>query len=111
MRTVDFTRRCPASDPERRAALTRHLNARLLDFDPGGPEVLLCDQESGLIRVHFPNRAPHRAAAALSAEYHIQTTPTSDYLELYLNETIQFEDLDYVWGCLVQLLSVEEELL
>ena len=110
MRAVDFTRLCPApSDPERRAALTRHLNARLLDFAPGGPEVLLCDPESGLLRVRLPNRSPHQAAAALSAEYHIQTIPASDYIELYLNETIPFEDLDYVWGCLFQLLSEQEE--
>lgn len=112
MRAVDLTRRCPVpSDPERRAALTRHLNARLLDFDPGGPEVLLCDPESGLIRFRFPNHSPQWAAAALSAEYHIQTIPTSEYIELYLNETIPFEDLDYVWGCLFQLLSEKEELL
>lgn len=110
MREVDFTRPCLASSiPERCAALTRHLNARLLDFGPGGPEVLLCDQASGLIQVRFPNRSPNRVAAALSTEYHIQTIPTSNYLELYLNETIPFEDLDYVWGCLFQLLCEEEE--
>lgn len=112
MRTVDFTRLCPASsDPERRAALTRHLNARLLDFDPGGPEVLLCDPESGLLRFCLPDLSPYRASAALSTNYQIQTIPAFDYIELYLNESIQFEDLDYVWGCLFQLLAEKEEFL
>ena len=112
MRIVDFTRPCPTpSNPERRAALTRHLNARLLDFDPGGPEVLLCDPESGLIRFCLPDLSAHRASAALSMNYQIQTIPASDYIELYLNETIPFEDLDYVWGCLFQLLAEKEELL
>lgn len=112
MRTVDFTRPCPTpSDPERRAALTRHLNARLLDLDPGGPEVLLCDPDSGLIHFCLPDLSPHRAAAALSTKYQIHTIPMFDHIELYLNESIPFEDLDHVWGCLLQLLAEKEEFL
>ena len=48
MRQIDLTHsnRAPGSEA-RVARLTRHLRARLLDFGPGGPEVLSADEAAG----------------------------------------------------------------
>ena len=50
MRQIDLTHsnRAPGSEA-RVARLTRHLRARLLDFGPGGPEVLSADEAAGTV--------------------------------------------------------------
>lgn len=55
MRQIDLTHsnRAPGSEA-RVARLTRHLRARLLDFGPGGPEVLSADEAAGTVRARFP---------------------------------------------------------
>ena len=55
MRQIDLTHpnRVPGSEA-RVARLTRHLRARLLDFGPGGPEVLSADEAAGAVRARFP---------------------------------------------------------
>ena len=55
MRYVDLKTPRPAAGQEALVArLVRHLEARLKDFGPGGPEVLQADQESGLVAARFP---------------------------------------------------------
>ena len=63
MRQIDLTHpnRVPGSEA-RVARLTRHLRARLLDFGPGGPEVLSADEAAGAVRARFPG---HDAAKIL----------------------------------------------
>ena len=104
MRSVNLSARTNHPSP-RLAALTRHLNARLLDFEPGGPEVLSCDQSTGQIRVRFPNHSPQAVAHALGRRFGVEIRAEEQYALFYLNEMIQFEDLDYVWGCLFEILT------
>lgn len=104
MRSVNLSSPANTASP-RLAALTRHLNARLLDFDPGGPEVISCDQSSGQTQVRFPNRSPQAVAQALASRFGVEIRAEEQYALFYLNEMIQFEDLDYVWGCLFEILT------
>lgn len=105
MRTLDLTQADrQILDPSRLAALTRHLHARLLDFGPDGPEVLNWDQTSGVIQVTFPGHDIQSVSAQLKA-CGVQITPNPDYALLYLDETIPFEHLDYLWGCLFDILA------
>ena len=92
MRTVNLSVPAPAKgDPARLARLVRHLEARLHDFGPGGPEVRSADQESGLVLAHFSGGTPRTLADTLARSFGILDLP--------------FEDLDYVWGCLFQVLG------
>lgn len=93
-----------ADDPRRLAALTRHLNARLLDFGPGGPEVVSSDEGRGLVAARFPGRDTERLLGELSQACGVRACLEGGCVLFYLNESIQFEDLDYVWGCLFDLL-------
>ena len=92
-------------DPRRIAALTRHLNARLLDFGPGGPEVLSFDTQCGLVRVDFPGRCTGDVLQRLSRQFGVQGVEAGGEALFYLRENTRFEDLDYVWGCLFDLLT------
>ena len=104
MRSVTLS--VPASRPSPRlAALTRHLRARLLDFDPGGPEVIAWDEGTGWIKARFPNLSPQEAEEALRSRFGVEICAEGQYALFYLNETLPFEDLDYVWGCLFEILT------
>ena len=106
MRSVILSVPTPqGSTSPRLAALTRHLKARLLDFDPGGPEVLSCDESTGQIQVRFPNPTPQTVAQALQERFGVEICEEKQYALFYLNETLPFEDLDYVWGCLFEILT------
>lgn len=106
MRSVILSVPTPqGSASPRLAALTRHLKARLLDFDPGGPEVLSCDESTGQIQVRFPNHTPQTVAQALQERFGVEICAESQYALFYLNKTLPFEDLDYVWGCLFEILT------
>ncbi len=91
-------------DPNRLAALTRHLNARLLDFGPGGPEVVSFDEGRGLVKARFPDHDTQKLLHDLSQTWDVQAAQETGLALFYLNENTQFEDLDYVWGCLFDLL-------
>lgn len=94
----------PAAAPSPRLArLTRHLTARLLDFDPGGPQVVRCDQEHGLVSARFPGRAPGQVAEALRT-FGIYAALEGDTALFCLDPALSFESLDYVWGCLFEIL-------
>ncbi len=105
MRTVDLHIPCQDVDDSRRlAALTRHLNARLLDFGPGGPEVVSFDEDHGLVKARFPGHDTAKLLHGLSHSCGVQVAQEANLALFYLNENTQFEDLDYVWGCLFDLL-------
>ena len=77
MRRVDLARPgAPSGDRARVARLTRHLKARLEDFGPGGPQVTGVDEASGTVTAVFR-----------------------------LAPSVRFEDLDYVWGALFEVLG------
>ena len=106
MRSVKLSVSTPqGSTSPRLAALTRHLKARLLDFDPGGPEILSCDESTGQIQVRFPNHSPKTVAQTLQELFGVEICAEKQYALFYLSETLPFEDLDYVWGCLFEILT------
>lgn len=106
MRAVDLSRAAPRpGDPRRLARLTRHLAARLRDFAPGGPQVCSVDEEGGLVRASLPGLTPRAAADTLARRFGILVRPEKDCVAFQLSPELPFEDLDYVWGCLFQLLE------
>lgn len=105
MRQVDLRRSRPQPGQESRTArLTRHLEARLLDFDPGGPEVLCADQAAGQVTARFPGHDTARVLALLEQEFGISVGLEDGLAVFRLSPDLPFEDLDYLWGCLFELL-------
>lgn len=105
MRTVSLT--VPADRPSPRLArLTRHLHARLLDFGPGGPEVLCADQSRGIVTARFPGHDTAQVIDELEHRCRVSVTLSDDgeLARFCLGNDTPFEDLDYVWGCLFDLL-------
>ena len=72
MRQLDLTRSAPGADQERTARLARHLEARLRDFGPGGPEVLSCDQRTGTVTARFPGHSTMDILEQLDTRFHIR---------------------------------------
>ena len=106
MRIVDLSRPAPsAGDSARLARLTRHLEARLNDFGPAGPEVRSVNQETGLVLAFFPGRSPGALADILARRFGILVRTEGDCVGFQLTPECPFEELDYVWGCLFQILS------
>ena len=93
----------PDAEPHRLGRLTRHLNARLLDFGPGGPEVLEADQAQGHIAARFPGHETGKILTEL-AQLGVAAARDGDNALFLLQPQTRFEDLDYVWGCLFDLL-------
>ena len=102
MREVDLSRRGVPGDP-RTARLTRHLKARLEDFGPGGPKVEESDQQLGLVRAVFPGQDTAQVLKKLES-FGIQAGQEGEQAVFTLNPRVEFEQLDYVWGCLFQIL-------
>lgn len=85
------------------ARKVRHLDARLHDFGPGGPEVVTCDQEQGMVCARFPEHETQQVLAGLSSSG-VEAAMEGDMAVFYLSDRVSFEDLDYVWGCLFNIL-------
>lgn len=106
MRTVDLKTARPVPGQEARVArLVRHLDARLRDFSPGGPEVLEADQDAGVVTARFPGHDSARVLSRLEREYGVSAGLENGSAVFRLSPGTRFEDLDYVWGCLFDLLS------
>ena len=103
MRHVDLTQ-C-GQPSERTARLTRHLKARLEDFGPGGPEVLAADQEAGAVTARFPGHETAQVLRRLEGECGVLAAQSGEAAVFRLSPSVRFEDLDYVWGCLFDLLG------
>ena len=104
MRTVWLnTPDATPEDPHRLARLTRHLQARLLDFGPGGPALGEIDEIRGFISADFPG---HDASQVVSALGKMGVYPALENgsARFYLRSDTRFEYLDYVWGCLFEVL-------
>lgn len=104
MRTIVLNTLCPEERRgQRLERLTRHLEARLLDFGPGGPEVTETRPEWGLVKARFPG---HDAAEVLDglARQDVHVAAEGEQAVFYLGPDVRFEDLDHVWGCLFALL-------
>lgn len=106
MRTVDLkTVRSVPGQEDRVARLARHLDARLRDFGPGGPEVLEADQDAGVVNARFPGHDTAQVLARLEGEHGVFVGLKDGVAVFRLSPDTRFEDLDYVWGCLFDLLS------
>lgn len=104
MRTVNLNAApSPTAQPERTARLARHLAARLGDFGPGGPEVLSVDQEAGLVTARFPGHDVKEVLERLERRG-VSAAREEDRAVFRLSPGVRFEDLDYVWGCLFEIL-------
>lgn len=104
MRRVDLAEaRHSAGGEARLAQLTRHLEARLLDFAPGGPEVVSADQAAGAVTARFPGHEAEEVLAALAAQG-VLAGQEGELAVFRLSPDTAFEDLDYVWGCLNEIL-------
>ena len=105
MRQVDLKHPRPAAGAEEQLARpTRHLDARLHDLDVGWPEVISADQQTGAIRVRFPGRDVQTVLDTLEHNSHIYADREGDCVLFRLSPDIPFEDLDYVWGALFELM-------
>ena len=105
MRTVNFLKQERQEEQlESIAWRTRHLYARLQDFGEGGPVVTDWSQEQGKLSVSIPNHSAIQMQQALK-QYGITCPVEQEKLVFYLSEQIAFEDLDFVWGVLFQILS------
>ena len=105
MRNVKLNIPCSKPEQEARVArLTRHLEARLLDFGPGGPEVLETCPDRGFVATRFPG---HEVEAVLERleNQGIQVAQEGERAVFYLTAQVPFEDLVYVWGCLFDVLA------
>ncbi len=120
MRQIDLTRAAGGDrDPARIARLTRHLKARLEDFGPGGPQVVSADEETGAVTARFPGHDTAQVLQRLEKQCGVRAvqegelalfrlTPQVRFEELALfrlTPQVRFEDLDYVWGCLFDILG------
>ncbi|MCF2662808.1 hypothetical protein [Pseudoflavonifractor phocaeensis] len=106
MRNVDLkTARSTPGQENITARLVRHLDARLRDFGPGGPEVLEADQNAGVVTARFPGHDTARVLGRLEGEYGVSAGQENGLAVFRLSPDVPFEDLDYVWGCLFDLLS------
>ena len=106
MRQIDLTHpnRVPGSEA-RVARLTRHLRARLLDFGPGGPEVLSADEAAGAVRARFPGHDAAKILDRLATSAGVRARLVGDCALFLLSPDTLFEDLDYLWGSLFDLLA------
>lgn len=105
MKTVDFWKHEKQNiSVEPIAWRTRHLYARLQDFGESGPVITDWSQEQGKISVAFPSHSVAYIQQTLQT-YGIACPIEQGCLVFYLSEDIAFEDLDYVWGVLFQILS------
>ena len=91
MRRVDLARPgAPSGDRARVARLTRHLKARLEDFGPGGPRVTGVD--GGVLD-------------RLERDWGVTVLQDGEDAVFRLAPSVRFEDLDYVWGALFEVLG------
>lgn len=105
MRHVDLSAACPAQGQQERVArLVRHLDARLRDFGPGGPEVLEVDQAAGFVAARFPGHDAGDVVARLAQDYGVDAALVQGRAVFHLSPGVAFEELDYVWGCLFNIL-------
>ena len=105
MNLIDFASTLPQCyDPEQLARQVRHLAARLQDFGPGGPELLSANQRTGQVRARFPGHSADDIRRQLEERFGVRTRLNGDGILFQLAPHIAFEELDYVWGCLSELL-------
>ena len=106
MRQVDLTKTAGDSrDPARVARLTRHWKARLEDFGPGGPQVVSADEEAGAVTARFPGRDTAQVLRRLEEQCGVRAVQEGELALFRLFPQVRFEDLDYVWGCLFDILG------
>ena len=91
-----------SNDHEKLERLTRHLKARLEDFGPEGPEVTQFDMLHGIVGARFPNNEPWEIVNDLERDHGILSVAEENDVVFYLNDDIQFEELDYLWGSLFE---------
>ena len=102
MRELQLNHPCTTSSP-RLARLTRHLEARLLDFGPGGPQVTCRDENRGLVSARFPGHNSTQVRSALES-FGVYPAQEGEDILFFLNDSLPFEALDSLWGLLFEIL-------
>ena len=106
MRQVDLTKTAGDNrDPARVARLTRHWKARLEDFGPGGPRVTGVDEASGTVTARFPGQDTGGVLDRLERDWGVTVLQDGEDAVFRLAPSVRFEDLDYVWGALFEVLG------
>lgn len=106
MRRVDLARPgAPSGDRARVARLIRHLKARLEDFGPGGPQVMGVDEASGTVTARFPGQDTGGVLDRLERDWGVTVLQDGEDAVFRLAPSVRFEDLDYVWGALFEVLG------
>lgn len=101
---LELARPCsPGERSPRLSRLTLHLQARLLDFDPGSPQVLSCDPEAGRVAARFPGHETGQVLDRL-AQRGFSAALEAGCAVFYLSPNLRFEDLDRLWGTLYEIL-------
>lgn len=105
MRAVDLSHPAVGGDRTKIARLVRHLRARMEDFGPNGPQVMEADEAYGRVSVRFPGHDTKAVLARLDRECSVTAAQQGDTAVFYLKEGTIFEDLDYLWGSLFDILE------
>ena len=93
----------PAPGPSPRLArMTRHLFARFQDLGENGPVVRM-DQDLGLGTARFPGREAQQLLKDLEG-FGIRAVLVEEQFQFWMDPEGRFEDLDFLWGCLFQLM-------
>ena len=93
----------PQQRSPRLARLTLHLQARLLDFGPGGPQVVDCDPRTGRVSARFPGHETAQVTEQL-ARQGFPVAVEGDLAVFSLTPSFRFEALDRLWGTLFEIL-------
>ena len=92
MRRVDLARPgAPSGDRARVARLTRHFKARLEDFGP--------------VTARFPGQDTGGVLDRLERDWGVTILQDGENAVFRLAPSVRFEDLDYVWGALFEVLG------
>ena len=92
MRRVDLARPgAPSGDRARVARLTRHLKARL--------------EDSGTVTARFPGQDTGGVLDRLERDWGVTVLQDGEDAVFRLAPSVRFEDLDYVWGALFEVLG------
>ena len=92
MRRVDLARPgAPSGDRARVARLTRHLKARL--------------EASGTVTARFPGQDTGGVLDRLERDWGVTVLQDGEDAVFRLAPSVRFEDLDYVWGALFEVLG------
>lgn len=109
---LDHTNDIPSDKRTRTARLTRHLMGRMLELREDGGEILGSQDpfmpRDGVVAIDFTTISNAKMASLLEQEYGIATlrpSLASGPVRFSVGPTVTFEDIDYLQGAILQILS------